>query len=374
MLWVLLALSMLCAFMLVYPYFIYPEVLRLLSTKEVVRTDGYRTSMTMLFCAYNEEAALPRKIENLRMLKARHPDLEILAFDDGSTDRTWEILSASSDVLTPLRGEGRNGKAHGMKLMARQSRSEVLVFTDANVILREDALDQLMAWYGSPKIGGVCGSLHYEGDSASVTASVGSSYWKLEEKIKREESRTGNVMGADGSIFSVRKALYPDFPDSVLDDLTVSMEVVFKGYRLIKAEDVVAYEHLVVARSEEFTRKVRIASRAYHTHSVLRSKIGQMALIDRFKYASHKLVRWFGGAFLIVGGASTLLLCFLLSSTVGLSVIAISTVIALIGNMRAHGPASMFVELAMALIATLLGVLRALRGRSDVIWNPAKSR
>src|SRR3546814_6771444 len=99
------------------------------------------------------------------------------------------------------------------------------------------------------------------GDGESATASVGSLYWRIEERLKDEESRTGNVLGADGSIFSIRRALYPEFPDSVLDDLTVSMAVVFAGRRLVKAKDVIARERLVAGRGDEYRRKVRIAAR-----------------------------------------------------------------------------------------------------------------
>ena len=41
-------------------------------------------------------------------------------------------------------------------------------------------------------------------------------------------------MGADGSIFAVRRELYPDFPDTVQDDFTVSMSAVFAGRRLVR--------------------------------------------------------------------------------------------------------------------------------------------
>ena len=78
--------------------------------------------------------------------------------------------------------------------------------------------------------------------AASPTAKVGALYWRLEEATKALESRTGSVMGGDGSIFSIRRSLYPDFPDSVLDDLTVSMSPVFAGKRLIRADDVIAFE------------------------------------------------------------------------------------------------------------------------------------
>lgn len=212
-----------------WPFLFYPLILRMLPTRAEQPGQGQEPSASLLFCAYDEAAAMPEKLANLAMLKQRYPGLEILAFDDGSSDDTAALIAASGDLVTLIRGPGRSGKAHGMKQLAARARGDVLIFTDANVLLDADAIGNLLARYADPAIGGVLGSLHYMGEGESATASVGSLYWRIEEQLKDEESRTGNVLGADGSIFSIRRSLYPEFPDSVLDDLTVSMAVVFAG-------------------------------------------------------------------------------------------------------------------------------------------------
>jgi hypothetical protein len=211
-----------------------------------------------------------------------------------------------------------------------------------------------------------------EGDSA--TAMVGSLYWRIEERLKDEESRTGNVLGADGSIFSIRRSLYPDFPDDVLDDLTVSMAVVFAGKRLVKAKDVIARERLVTARKDEYARKVRIAARAWHTHRHLRPQLRRMVAIDRFKYASRKVVRWFGGLFILTGAVAAGALAMRISPMVYM-VGGLALVLVIWLGVRARGgPFAAIVDIVIAYAATLQGIARAMTGRSITIWNPAKSR
>lgn len=370
----LVLISALCALVVIYPYVIYPRILRLLPTRPVIPASDHRASISMLFCAYNEEASMPEKLANIEALKARHPDLEVLAFDDGSSDATRKLLLDRPDLVRLEQGGGRNGKAHGMKRMAALARGDILVFTDANVILREDALDNLTAWYADPQVGGVCGSLHYLGNDSSATATVGSRYWQMEEAIKAQESRTGNVMGADGSIFSLRRSLYPDFPDTVLDDLTVSMAAVFAGKRLLKVEDVVAYERLVSERSDEIARKIRIAARAYHTHLFLRPQLRQMAALDRFKYASRKLVRWFGGGFLLIGAVTGLAAAASVHPLLGLAAFIGLFGLTLLGWRQSTGPLASLAEIVLALLATQRGVMRAMRGQVYQVWTPAKSR
>ncbi|MBH1991986.1 MAG: glycosyltransferase [Sphingomonadaceae bacterium] len=365
---------LLCLIGVAWPFLCYPLILRALPTKATTAADSPVPSASLLFCAYNEAAAMPEKLANLAMLKQRHPGLEILAFDDGSSDGTGDLLAARGDIVTLVRGPGRSGKAHGMKQLAARARGDVLIFTDANVVLDEDAVANLLARYADCQIGGVLGSLHYMGEGETATAAVGSLYWRIEERLKDEESRTGNVLGADGSIFSIRRALYPDFPDSVLDDLTVSMAVVFAGKRLIKAKDVIARERLVTARKDEYRRKVRIAARSWHTHQHLRPQLRRMAAIDRFKYGSRKIVRWFGGLFILTGAVAAGTLAMRISPALYLGgALAVGAVLWM-GVRARSGPFAALVDIMIAYAATLQGVMKAMAGRTVTIWNPAKSR
>jgi len=371
----LVALIGLSVILLIWPFALYPLILRLLPARTIAaETAAAPPSAALLFCAYDEAAALPAKIANLRALKARHPGLEILAYDDGSSDGTTALLAEAGDLLTLVPGAGRAGKAHGMKRLAALAASDILVFTDANVLLAEDAIDRLLPYYADSQVGGVLGSLRYIGGDSSATASVGGLYWRLEEHLKDLESRSGNVMGADGSIFSVRRALYPDFPDDVLDDLTVSMAVVFAGRRLIKARDVLAYERLVTERRDEYGRKIRIAARAWHTHRHLRPELRRMCGIDQFKYASRKLVRWFGGLWLMLGGGAVLALAWRSTPFAAMVLFLIGLVLLMAGLQMRRGPLAPLVDLLLAYIATLRGIMLAMRGRTFTTWAPAKSR
>ena len=366
-----------CAVLLVYPYILYPAILSIFPRQSIRRglsgvTDGGRFSL--LFCAYNEAASMPSKLANIQQLKTRYPQLSVLVFDDGSVDGTADLIEREAPYVRVIRGAGRRGKANGMKRLAAIADTEFLVFTDANVLLDTEAIDHLTACFADPTVGGVCGALRYLGAEDSSTASVGNLYWRLEERIKDLESATGSVMGADGSVFSIRRSLYPSFPDYVLDDLTVSMECVFRGYRLVKANDVVAYEKLVSSRSDEFSRKVRIAARAFGTHRYLRNKRSGMSMLNRFKYASHKTIRWFGGAFLIIGVFTGVGATAAMSPLLAAGLVAIGVLLLAAGMLTSRGIFSSCVEIAIAMIATLIGVGRAVRGRTETIWNPAKSR
>lgn len=370
---VLFTLSAASLVLFAYPYFIYPLILRVFPYRPVSR-GKFTGKVTLQFCVHNEEASLPEKLASLRRLSARLPDIQILVFDDSSTDGSAQILSSHADLLTLVRGTDRCGKAAGMKRLAKIAQGEIIVFTDANVIFADDAIEQLLTYYADPDVGGVCGTLVYQDDSPSVTSEIGTAYWSLDERLRSMESATGNVMGADGSIFSIRRSLYPDFPDTVLDDMTVSMSVIFQGLRLIKAEDVIAYERSVAVHQEELRRKVRIGARAYHTHSHLRPQLRRMQPIDRFKYASRKQMRWFGGLFLAAACVFSLLAIAAYSPLAAIFALAAAMLALTLARFIRLGLVTKAIEATTLTFATFYGVVLGMTGRTFVTWAPAKSR
>ncbi len=375
----LVAFAMLAAINLVlflHPYATYPLSLMMLRKRPVQR-DRSRPlpSATAVFSAYNEAPVLPSKLANLRAIKALHPGIEFLCYSDCSSDGTLTLLEEASDIVTVIPSNARAGKATGMRKMVAAAHGEVVIFTDANVILQPDTVANLLGYFSDPTVGGVAGTLRYINDDESPTAKVGGLYWQLEELLKRLESGCGSIMGADGSIFATRRALYPEVPPHLLDDMTVSMTVTFHGLRLIHATDVVAYERNTTSSADEFRRKRRIACRAFNTHRHLWPQIWRhYAPIDLYKYISHKLLRWFGlipltlaffftAAALIVAGHSGLALVF------GL----VAVVFIMLGQ-RGVRPFSLISEMALAIVATLYGIFDSWTGKTYQTWAPAVSR
>jgi len=200
-------------------------------------------------------------------------------------------------------------------------------------------------------------------------------YWRLEEIIKQRESRTGSIMGADGSIFATRRSLYPEVPAHLLDDMVTSMTVTFHGMRLIHATDVIAYEKNATSSSDEFRRKRRIACRAFNTHRHLWPSICKhYGAADIYKYVSHKLIRWLGLPALLLGLVmlfATLLVAklFLVAGALGVALAAIT----LLGMMELP-PFHNAYQIFLSILATFYGVIDSLRGKTYQIWVPAASR
>lgn len=377
----LLVLCGLCALAVVYPYVIYPAILARLPERPLrpvaAAVDGRKAPrVSLAFCAYNEAAVLPAKIENLRRLREAEPTLEVLAYSDGSSDATVDLLRAEESWLRLFASEERHGKSHGMNTLVQAATGDIVVFTDANVMVDPGALAALRRAFADPAVGCVCGHLVYTNAEEGATAAVGSLYWRLEERVKALESRSGSTMGADGSIFAVRRRLYRPVPPDIIDDMFVSLSILCDGYRVVRDPAVLAYERAATDSGDEFRRKVRIACQAFNCHRLLRPRLRRLPPLDRFKYLSHKVLRWFGIYFLAVGAAAALLWLLLQGLVlVALAAVAGAALVYTAGRAGVPRPLAKVVEILRAMAATGIGLVRSRRGERFQVWElPASSR
>ena len=336
--------------------------------------NGAGARVALCVCAYNEEKVIRAKAENMISMRRLAPGLELLIYIDAASDRTAEILREYESDITVIASTLRHGKTFGMNALVQASNADFVVFSDANVTFAPDAIPRLLARFADPEVGCVCGHLIYTLADDSATAVTGSLYWRLEETIKELETRSGSTMGADGSIFAIRRALHRPPPPDIIDDMYVSLSILCSGHRLVRASDALAFEAATSKPADEFRRKVRIACQAFNVHRVLQADLAELSLLDKYKYVSHKLLRWFSVYLLLAA-----MLCLVAGLTVLtawlpllLGVIAAAALL-LTAWLRPAGPPGKVVDIGAAFVATGVGVMRSLRGERFQVWTPPAS-
>jgi cellulose synthase/poly-beta-1,6-N-acetylglucosamine synthase-like glycosyltransferase len=375
----LIAVGVLSVWAALHPFTTYPLSLLMLRRRYArplrePEASDLEPDMAILMCAYNEEHVIEAKMANLLALKAAYPKLEISVYVDAATDRTSELLRAYEDRISLHVASERQGKTPGMNRLMSLVTKPIVMFTDANVMIDQEAPARLMRYFADPDVGCVAAHLLYTNSAASITASSGSLYWRLEEFTKRLESDTGSCMGADGSLFAIRSDMHRAPPAAVCDDMYVSMMVMCDGRRVVQADDVIASEESVTAQGEEFQRKVRIACQAFNVHQLVWPHIRRMDALTIYKYLSHKWLRWWAIFFLAAG---------LLSIEVGLALAGHVMLAGVLGAFGALGLLGGYLswtqslaqtwDILTAFAGTGLGVLRSLRGHTYQTWTPAAS-
>ena len=118
--------------------------------------------VTAAIPCYNAERFISGCIDSL-IAQSRPPD-EIIVVDDGSTDRTAEILSPRRDVKVITLDQNR-GVAHARNVLTRNASGEVIVFIDADAVADRNLIQELGDAYKAG-VAGVGGrAIEQRGDS-----------------------------------------------------------------------------------------------------------------------------------------------------------------------------------------------------------------
>jgi cellulose synthase/poly-beta-1,6-N-acetylglucosamine synthase-like glycosyltransferase len=374
----LIAVATIALVLAAHPFVSYPA--SLLAVKRwrggavPTRAGAAPTRAALCFCAYNEAGVIRDKIANLRELRARLPDLAIYCFVDGATDGTDRILAAEAGLLRLTVSPERRGKTFGMNTLVAQTDADIVIFTDANVMVPADGVPRLIDYFADPEIGCVSGHLIYVNPDETETSRNGALYWRLEERTKRLETETGSMVGADGSLFAIRRTLHRPVPDGIIDDMFVSLSILCAGYRVVSAVDVLSFERAATSARDEFRRKIRIACQAFNVHRLLWPQLRQLPSFELYKYVSHRLLRWFSIYFLAVSAVAWLGALALLSDATSAGLAA---VVALAAVAAAHQLGIARVrqgcDILLAMTGVGIGVFRSFRGDRFTVWSPAGS-
>lgn len=246
--------------------------------------------ISVIIAVYNEADVILKKIENILASNYPTKQLEIIVASDGSTDGTNDLVASFNVPEVRLLALPRQGKNIAINEAVRTAQGEILVFTDADTILHRDSLQNLVASFSDPEIGGVSGDFRHA--SQNVKQEGERAYWNYDRILKRLQSENGSVSGATGQLYAIRRTLFSPVPITVTDDFFSAMQVVSSRHRLIFEPRAVAYGPMASSAQAEFRRKVRIITRGLHGIWFMRH------LLNPFSYGffaiqlfTHKLLR-----------------------------------------------------------------------------------
>ena len=182
--------------------------------------------ITHIIAAYNEEDILEEKINNCSSLNYPSHKVKTIIVTDGSTDRSSEITASDERVIN-YHSKKRAGKLAAVNRVIKDVESGITVFSDANAMLNEDALRNIVYHFQNNMVGAVAGEKVVRSAQADDATSSGEGlYWKYESWLKKTDYQLHSVVGAAGELFAIRTNLY-ESPKSemLIEDFITSMTV-----------------------------------------------------------------------------------------------------------------------------------------------------
>ncbi|MDQ6887064.1 MAG: glycosyltransferase family 2 protein [Gemmatimonadota bacterium] len=292
MLWELL--FWMSAVAVLYAYAGYPLLLvalRRMRSRPVLRRP-VEPSVSLLVSAYNEAGVIEAKVRNSLALDYPASQLEIVVASDGSTDRTSEIARAvnGGSRARVIAYPTNRGKLAVLNETVPQLSGEIVALSDASSMLEPEALRRLVESFADPTVGAVSGVYRVIRQDAAAHGQQEDFYWRYETFLKIQEGELDSVLGAHGSLYAIRKALYP-FPDpaTINDDYVIPVRILQQGYRVAYEPRAVAVEEAQEMRG--FSRRVRIMTGNFEQLREIAALLHPPRWMALFFFLSHKVAR-----------------------------------------------------------------------------------
>ena len=114
--------------------------------------------------------------------------------------------------------------------------------------------------------------------------------YKRQTYLKLAEADVGSILGCHGSLYAIRRALYPfPKPGTINDDYVIPMRILSQGYRVAYETGAVAFEE--AHEMGGFSRRVRIMTGNVEQLREMKALLNPLRPGPLFFFLSHKAGR-----------------------------------------------------------------------------------
>jgi len=188
--------------------------------------------ISILIPCYNEEDTIEETIAYID--KIAYQNMEIIAINDGSKDRTGEILhklALQYDKLKVIDCKENLGKATALKLATFAAKAEYFICIDSDAILDPYAAHYLVYHFlhGGERLGAVTGNPRIRNRDTLLAKLQIIEYASIIGSIKRSQRLSGKIMTVSGVVVAFRKKALVDVGlwdyDMITEDISISWKL-----------------------------------------------------------------------------------------------------------------------------------------------------
>ena len=202
-------------------------------------------TVSVLIPAYNEEKVIAATVE--RILASDYHNLEILVIDDGSLDRTAEVIRQrfAGETRVNLISIANGGKAHALNTGLHQASGAVVVALDADTQFNTDTISRLVRWFADPEVGAVAGNAKVGNRINMITRWQALEYIVAQNLERRALSALDTITVVPGAVGAWRRETLVKlggFPaDTLAEDQDLTIAIQTQGYRALFDTSAIAW-------------------------------------------------------------------------------------------------------------------------------------
>ncbi|HEX3282497.1 MAG TPA: glycosyltransferase [Pyrinomonadaceae bacterium] len=207
--------------------------------------ERYRPFVSVLVPSFNEELVIRNTIDSL--LASDYESYEVIVVDDGSTDRTAEVVreSFSGNTRVRLFSIPNAGKATALNFGLKNATGEVVIALDADTLFAPQTLAALAHRFHDPKIGAVAGNAKVGNRINLVTRWQALEYITSQNMDRRAFASLNCITVVPGAVGAWRRDLLEEaggFPgDTLAEDQDLTLRIRRLGYNIGYEENAIAW-------------------------------------------------------------------------------------------------------------------------------------
>jgi len=241
--------------------FIYASwILIYLLPKKNQRRKKYFPRLSIILPAHNEEDVIENTIKSI--LNSDYPnEKEIIVVNDGSTDRTRIIVKRMSGKFSQVRlfNLKHQGKAASLNFGAKKAKFDILVFLDADSMMTENTLRELVQPLSNKKIAASSGIIRARLTKNPLTwfqdfeYSLTSSWRYLCNKI--------NSVSVVPGFMAINKEAFDTIGgfsiDTLTEDFDIALDLKEAGYNIVMSPKSIIYTNVPNSFKKLFSQRFR---------------------------------------------------------------------------------------------------------------------
>ncbi|HEX4634201.1 MAG TPA: glycosyltransferase [Gemmatimonadales bacterium] len=251
-------------------------------------TADYHPSVTVIIPAYNEDRVVCRTVRTV--LDQGYEGLEVLVVDDGSPDRTSDVVREQfgDDPRVKLFRKSNGGKASALNFGVERSAGDIIVALDADTLFPSGAIAALVKPLVDPKVGAVAGNAKVGNRINLVTRWQAVEYVTSQNIDRRAFSLLNCITVVPGAIGAWRKDLIVRSggfsSETLAEDQDLTMTILEQGSRIAYADKATAYteapDTLRGLAKQRFRWSFGTLQCAWkHNHALLRPRFGMFGFV-----------------------------------------------------------------------------------------------
>jgi cellulose synthase/poly-beta-1,6-N-acetylglucosamine synthase-like glycosyltransferase/peptidoglycan/xylan/chitin deacetylase (PgdA/CDA1 family) len=237
---ILIAIGVLVLLRAVLLFTLASHHVRLSRRREAV---DHTPSVGIVVPAYNEEVVIERAVRSLAA--SDYEDFEVVVVDDGSSDRTAEIVSGLELDNVRLVRRDNGGKAAALNTGIEVTDSDVVVMVDGDTLFEPDTLQKLVRPFADPEVAAVAGNTKVGNRQGLLGRWQHIEYvigFNLDRRMYEVLDATPTVPGAAGAFRREVLASVGGVPgDTLAEDTDLTLAIGRTGRRVVYADDARAW-------------------------------------------------------------------------------------------------------------------------------------